>query len=343
VSAADILRCPRTGRALAPEGAALHTPEGSQRYPVQHGVPNFRAHDPADLDDERALAAMAEAARRDGWRAALRAHRPELLAYVDDPGRARFLDLLPLTPETVALEIGPGLGQFLVPLGRRVARVHGLELSPGQALFAAARCREEGVDNAVVAAGGDDLLLPYADASIDVVILNNVLEWVRPAGASIVTEDAQRLLLGEVQRVLRPGGAFFVATKNRYALRHLLGGRDENARDVRFGHALPRRLARALAARRPRILGLLHSRRGLAALLRSAGFEPGTGYWAGPDPRYPQWIVEASAASIRAARRRDGFVQGATRSTAALMPLVPAALVKHLAPGLAFVARKPVR
>lgn len=343
MSASDILRCPRTGRALALLGAVLQTPEGSQRYPVERGVPNFRAHDPADAEDERELAAMAADAQRDGWRAALQAHRGELLGYVDDPERARFLDLLPLSPATVALEIGPGLGQFLVPLGRRVARAYGLELSPGQAQFAAARCREEGVHNVVVAAGGDDLLLPYADASVDVVILNNVFEWVRPPGTSLVTQDAQALLLSEVQRVLRPGGVFFLATKNRFALRHLLGGRDENARDLRFGHALPRRLVRALAADRPRILGLLHSQRGLAALLREAGFDPGTSYWAGPDPRYPKWYVATDAAAVRAARGRADFVQGSTRATRVLMPLVPAALVKHLTPGLAFVARKAAR
>jgi hypothetical protein len=58
--------------------------------------------------------------------------------------------------------------------------------------------------------------------------------------------------------------------------------------------------------------------------------------------RFPKEYVPTDAASIRAARRRPGFVQGESRSTRLLMQWVPAPLVRHLTPGLAFLARKVV-
>lgn len=339
-SSADLYRCPRTGRALVADGDSLVTPDGVVRYPIVRGVPDFRLEPPADPADEQTLAAMTDDAVQRGWRAALQQHNPDALRYVDDPARAQFLELLALRPDAVGLEIGPGLGQLLVPLARRIATACAIELSPGQAQFTAVRCAQEELRNVFVSAGGDDLLLPYADQRFDVVVLNHVLEWAKTSRALRVTRGDQRILLHEIHRVLRPGGALFVGTKNRYALRLLLGDPDENARHIRFGHALPRPLTRALAEGRPGTLGLLHSYRALAGLLRDSGFAVRASFWAGPDSRFPAWYVATDPASVHAARKRPGFVQGATRKTRLVMPFVPDGLVKYVAPGLAFVAKR---
>ena len=47
------------------------------------------------------------------------------------------------------------------------------------------------------------------------------------------------------------------------------------------------------------------------------------------------------AASIKAAQKRAGFVQGENRSARFLLPLLPASLVKYVTPGLVFLAKKP--
>jgi SAM-dependent methyltransferase len=262
------------------------------------------------------------------------------MAYVDDPSRAMFLDLLPLSPNARALEIGCGLGQILCAMSPRVRSVNAIELSPGQAQFAAERCRQEGRDNVSVAAGGDDLLLPFADGSFDVVVLNHVFEWVRTPGEAEATVAAQRLLLSEMRRVLEPGGTLFLGTKNRFGLRLLLGGRDENAREIPFGNALPRAIASAVASGRPGIHGLLHSYPTLARMLREAGFAKVRSFWGAPDGRYPRRYVATDPDSVRNARRTPDFAdaQGTTRLTRMLMPLVPASLVKFFTPGLTFVA-----
>jgi len=140
------------------------------------------------------------------------------------------------------LEIGCSLGQCTSILAKRAAEVWAIDVVRGQAEFTLVRCRQEGSSNVHVAAGGEDGRLPYRDGCFDVVILNLVLEWC----GSRSSEDhvvVQRRMLAEIARVLRPGGCAWISTKNRFAMRLLLGGRDEHMSGMRFGSALPGWLA----------------------------------------------------------------------------------------------------
>jgi SAM-dependent methyltransferase len=339
------LACPRTGAPLSPEAGALRAPGGAS-YPVVAGIPRFLRFEPQEDGPTAArLAELNRLAHQQGWRAALEeVYRddPAMVRYVTAGGRGSFLDLVPLSGEHDVLEIGASLGQLTVPLARRARSVCALEVVPGQAEFAAERCRQVGLDNVAVAVGGDDCRLPYRGASFDLVVLNLVLEWCASRCLDEPFVEVQRRLLGEMARVLRPGGALWLSTKNRFALRLLLGRRDEHLHDLPFGSALPRWLGAALLRRRGhrRAGGLLHSHAALSAMLRQAGFEGLRSFWAAPEMRHPDRFVPTDAASVRAARREGGLVQGELRSTRALMPLVPAALVKHLTPGLAFLATR---
>ena len=111
---------------------------------------------------------------------------------------------------------------------------------------------------------------------------------------------------------------------------------------MRFGSSLPRWLAQCLLrlSGHTRSLGRLYSHNALKALLRDAGFERIDSFWATPEMRFPTHYVPTDATSIRDARRRAGFVQGEMRSTRLLMGIIPATLVKHFTPGLAFLATK---
>lgn len=280
-----------------------------------------------------------------GWEAALRsvlAPDPDLLRYVSDPIRARFVDLLPLGPHADALEIGPGLGQMTQVLAQRSRSVCALEVVPGQAQFVAQRFAQQGLHQVRVATGGDDGRLPYPDRRFDVAVLNLVFEWCAPRCVQQPEIDVQRRLLAEIARVLAPGGTLYLSTKNRYAIKYLIGKTDEHFHGMRFGNALPRPLGRWLPRRRghERPGGVLYSHRALAALLRDAGFSDLRSYWASPEVRYPAPYVATDAASVREARRHPGFVQGEGRSTRLLMRCIPAALVKHVTTGLTFLASK---
>src|SRR5205823_4221943 len=141
-----------------------------------------------------------------------------------------------------------------------------------------------------------------------------VLEWCgsREPGDA---EALQRRLLGEIRRVLRAGGVVFLSTKNRYALRYLLGGTDEHMHNIRFGSALPRALGRLVLALRgkPRAGGRLYSWGRLRRLLHDSGLEVVNSFWAAPEMRYPARLIATSARAVRATRREGGFAQGESR------------------------------
>ena len=259
-----------------------------------------------------------------------------------DPARSRFVELLPLTNDSNILEVGSSLGQITCVLAGRAGFVQGLEVVPGQAEFAAERCRQEGFANVALTCGGDDCRLPYDDETFDGVVINLVLEWCGGRNQAATNLESQNLLLNESARVLKPHGWFFLTTKNRFGLSYLLGKRDEHTFGWRFGQALPRWLLALLLRLRgkPQPPGMLHSYGALRQMLIDAGFGQIEPFWATPEYRFPREIVGADARSVRAARRGPGFIQGTGRINGGLMPLTPAPLVKYVMPGLIFLMRK---
>jgi SAM-dependent methyltransferase len=288
------------------------------------------------------LSAVAE---QQGWRRALE----EVLGldadqarYVIDPARYRFVDHLPKGTESTILEVGSNLGQITCALAQKAGFVHGIEIAPESARFAAIRARQEGYSNVSIVAGGKDCRLPHEDAAFDGVVINLVLEWCAESDIASDHREMQRRMLQESARVLKPNGWLFLATKNRHGIGYLTGGADEHTFGWRFGQALPRRLLKWLMRLRgkTRTKGLIHSYSELCRLLTEAGFSQLEPFWAVPEFRYPTELIRADASSIKQARRRPGFVQGPNRRTRILMPLVPASLVKYVTPGLIFLARK---
>ncbi|MEE3332617.1 MAG: methyltransferase domain-containing protein [Myxococcota bacterium] len=343
---ADVFQCPETGSRLRREADELVPSAGERTYPVRNGIPCFLAGEPVEEEKTRLeLEELNRVAAEKGWRKALDeiyGVNADIVHYVTDESRAGFLDLLDLAEHQVALEIGPGLGQFSPIIARRVKHLYALEVVEGQAQFASRRCGQESVLNTTFACGGDVCRLPYPDASVDVIVLNLVFEWCSTRNQNESAEVGQRRLLDEMNRVLRPGGKLYLTTKNRFALRYLLGKPDEHSFGIRFGNALPRWLHR-LALRlkgHARPAGLLHSHDKLQSMFSEAGFADTQSYWTAPEMRYPRHYIPSDRASVRAARSHGEFMQGDSRSTRLVMRWIPAGWVRHFTPGLTFIARK---
>lgn len=98
-------------------------------------------------------------------------------------------------PSGPILDVGSGEGVLSATLGQRRDLVIGLDLSPTMLA---------GQSGRVVL--GDAAALPFADASMAVVVTINVLDHlINPQTA-----------ISEAHRVLRPGGLFVAATVSRY-------------------------------------------------------------------------------------------------------------------------------
>jgi SAM-dependent methyltransferase len=117
---------------------------------------------------------------------------------------------LGLAPGARLLDLCCGQGRHAVPLARLGYRVTGLDLSRRLLARAARQAGAAGQPVGLVEA--DMRRLPFADASFDAVVnLFNAFGYLE--------DDAQdELVLGEVARVLAPGGRFLQELANREAL-----------------------------------------------------------------------------------------------------------------------------
>ena len=314
------------------------------KAPSYEGIPVFLRFHTIDLElskypDEKK---SVELAKTLGWRKALESvYGQGMVAYSSDPRRSRFLDLLPLTSDMVVLEIGVGFGQHTAAIASRVKRLDTLELRLLNSLFTKLRCEQTGATNVIFACGGDDCRLPFSDCQYDAVILNLVLEWCGSANPAVPAPESQQILLSEIHRVLKPNGLLQLSTKNRFAYRLLVGGRDEHAYELPFGSALPRWMLKLILKLKGKTSssGYLYSYPALAKLLRSVGLFPEASYWAVPEMRFAEQYIPTDARSIREARPTL-IRQSSTKTTEILMRVTPARLVRYFTPGLFFLARK---
>ena len=276
---------------------------------------------------------LTDVAKSIGWRDAI-ARQFGRVDYLTDAGRGIFLDLLPIENADV-LEIGDDFGQFTDTIAMRANSVQALEVDPDQADFIREKLRQEQIGNVKVTTGGVDCRLPYEHNSFDLVILNLVFEWC----ATRLTEphgEAQERLLREIARVSEARrGHLYLATSNRFALRYILGKTGRTLSWHEIWECAAALVCPRLHRRRSR--GRLYSWRGIQNLLERSGFKVKRSWWAAPEMRFPDQMIASDVTSIRHARRR-GIRQGEGRAERLAMTIVPARLVKHVAPGLSFLA-----
>jgi SAM-dependent methyltransferase len=233
---------------------------------------------------------------------------------------------------TVALDIGCGFGTFATAVARSAGHVFATDRSPVRVALTAARARAEGLGN-LTAFETNGVGLPVGDDVCDLVTIIGVLEW---AGVGSGDADAaQRAMLAEVRRVLKPGGVLLLGIENRYAAQYFAGAREDHT-DLRFSSLLPRRLA-DLQSRRVRGVPFetpTHSRPALERLLRESGLHPRV---AAVLPSYQQARFAFDAADARAGF--DFYVRHAFHPTSTLRRLAARALLR--APAGAITALVP--
>jgi SAM-dependent methyltransferase len=325
-------------------GAMFLGAEQIPAYTLRRDVAIFQSEDPDDSTRVDQLDSMVERALRVGWLQAARetyAHNPNMERYITDQSRHGYLGLVPITAESRVLEIGCALGQCTTLLAPKCKVMVAMDVVRGQAEYTKVRCAEAGLSNVHVAVGGHDGALPFRDACFDVVILNLVLEWCG-SRTSADHDVTQRRLLSEIARVLNRGGTLWLSTKNRFAMRLLLGGCDEHMSGMRFGSCLPGFVSGAILRARgiSRSRGLLHSHTQLKRMLLDSGFSRCEAALGLPEARYAEQFVLADSPTFRALRAEGRVKLGSGRFVSRIMRVVPSKLVKHVAWGNAFVATK---
>jgi SAM-dependent methyltransferase len=314
--------------------------------------------------DRETMQRIDAAARRTSWREAIALHlapqHPDLVEYVQHPARGDWNLLLPLDRErTVAVDVGAGWGANSFALLPHVRRVYAVEKIGERIEFLALRARQDGAER-LVPVRADLHALPFAAGSVDLFVVNGVLEWaglVDPLAGPEASPRGPRLLqeifLRQLWGLLRPGGWIYVGIENRFGRIYWKGGPDHQG--LRYTSLMPRPMARAYTFVRAITSSRTHrterdyrtytySLGGYRKLLRACGFEAVQSYASVPGYNVPTRLVplattgplEWLASRSRSPRRIRGVCVRALRRAAARI-----GLEARVSTCYAFVAQRP--
>ncbi len=269
-----------------------------------------------EIEQPQMLLAL-QMAQREGWRHAVRCcFPPSLHAYVEQSERGAFMDLMPWPPGSRILEVGSGLGAISAGLAREYC-VFALEGVEERARFVDLRAHQDGLSHllSVRAALPRSSLAPK---QFDGIVLNGVLEWVGVWQPEIPPRRAQLDFLISMRRLLRSGGAIYLAIENRFGWPELRGSIDHSG--LRYTSLMPRFLARWIVAgnsflyRSRQNVGYrtyTYSYYGYQRLFRAAGLRCRETWLCPSGYNNPQEILPLQQDVIRYALRRHNLHRGA--------------------------------
>lgn len=123
-----------------------------------------------------------------------------------------WIDQLDLPSAARVLEVGCGAGVTAVALARRGMEIDATDQARAMIELTHQRAREHGVQARLSVALADAHRLPFADDTFDLVLALGVISFLHSPSVA----------LGEMQRVLRPGGYLVVHAGNRLRLSYLV-------------------------------------------------------------------------------------------------------------------------
>lgn len=128
-------------------------------------------------------------------------HPKHLLADTDD----RYWYLAHIEPTDRLLDVGCGNGMHTIKAARRCALAFGIDRSAESLAVGRRTARADGLANVRLIRGDVEEVLPFRSGSFDTVLCGDLLEhvWKRDH------------VLGEIRRLLRPGGRLLLAVPNR--------------------------------------------------------------------------------------------------------------------------------
>lgn len=339
----DDLACPKCQSPLEAEPGAVHCAGCESRYAVEDGV-ICTQRTPVFMGEFTAARMMefVTAAREQGWRKTVQesmaAEDPGTRRILLSPSRASFLHLLDPARRESVLDLGAGMGAVSLQLAKSFDRVYAVDQTFERLAFLRVVADQEGATSIRTVCHRDVFGLPFRSGALSAAVMIGVFEYFPASYPETPIGEVQRRALGELYRLLQPGGVLFIATKNRFGWPNWGGALDNSG--LRFGALLPRWLANpvslALLGRPFRIVTDSYWRYG--AMLREAGFRDARFYW--PDGGYQSaraWIDLDDRDALRESIR----ALPASGLKRAVFSVLASTGARHAVPNFGIVARKP--
>lgn len=124
-----------------------------------------------------------------------------LNSLMDGPSYRAVADVLDLRPGDALLDVACGWGEFLVTYAAEARRVAGVDLAPAKVALARERLADRIANGTAEVVVADAVRLPWPDGSFTAVTCMDAFPFF----------PHQQAVLGEIFRVLRPGGRTVVS------------------------------------------------------------------------------------------------------------------------------------
>ena len=273
------LVCPHCRSNLKVSVDFLQCLECDKSWSIVKGVPQFvrQAEYWGEVGLTQELARdIVKKMEHQGWKQVIRDHpSPTVRGYLEwltDLNRAHWHALANLKSDSVVLDLGAGLGTISYVLSRSYAHVFAVEKVEERVEFMRLRFAQDGCDNITLIRTDIDLL-PFPEQSLDLIVLNGVLEWLPYNRKDLNPREAQLHYLTKLRTLLKPGGTLYVGIENRLSYKFFAGAPDPHIW-IKFVPVLPRIVSDAVCKLKigDRYRPYTYSHLGYRKLLAQAGF-----------------------------------------------------------------------
>ncbi len=267
---------------------------------------------------------------------------PEPYSFATDLSRANWIFLTDLKKNGIALDIGGGLGTVSEIMSHYCKKVYCIEPVDERIRFCKKRFEQEGIKN-IQLIKGNALQLPFEDNTFDLVVMNGVLEWVGVYSEKDPRE-AQKRVLSDIMRILKPGGVLYVGIENRLSYTNFIGKFDPHVNLV-FIALMPRFLANlySKAFTGKKYKTYIYSHKGYKKLFRESGYSNIDIYNVLPDYNLPVYLIPMKGDIpyeylVKMTNDQSSLLPKAAKRVIAL--LAKAGLAKYFLPAYVILAKK---
>ncbi|MFH1453404.1 MAG: class I SAM-dependent methyltransferase [Armatimonadota bacterium] len=307
----EIFCCPYCGGSLSSSSDILsECVECKEIFQVKENIPVFNKQDLYWCNfPKEVMTKLNKKAEEEGYEKALEdvIEDKDIREYMVEEGRIDPLFFLPVTKDSVVLDVGCKWGGLTIPVSGYCKTIVGIDATYETVKFLDIRKRQMKKDN-IHLASASALEMPFKENSFDVVILNGVLEWLGYGTSFDATKDygtkvsnlkihnekpdkMQKKALENIYRVLKPGGVLLIGIENRFGLHYFFGMPEDHA-NLKYVGLMPRGIANWYMKKKlnREFRTYTYSMPALRNILKSIGFNDIEFFASFPSYREPDYI-----------------------------------------------------